>query len=123
MKINLKGCKPEWYKFPEDAPAEEQIKLEIAPYKQSMANTRMVIDQEATKAEWVLSGKDRLEAFCECFKNHEGLTDDNDKSLKLTREVKEFIFNYEHELKTGIPRFVLEKSGALVLIREDEEKN
>ena len=124
IDFDLEDTQEKEYKFPEDAKeGEPQAILTIRPYPESMANMiiRKIDNQDGV--EMVLSKAEQKKAFIYAWIGAKDLVDKNGKEIKFTEKNKSLIFDFEHIWKTGIPAFVLSKSGALYLAKEEEEKN
>jgi len=115
LNIDLKKTESKEYEF-------KEATLEIRPYPASMSTT-IIRQSEDGATEMVIPGVDKKKAFMYALMSAKNLGDINDKDLVLTDEIKGKIFDFDHILETGIPKFVLAKSGALQKAEEAEGKN
>jgi len=109
MKINIGAASyaAKWHDF-------EDGKLKIRPYPFSKSN--LVFRDGAL----VIEGKDTYDVFEYCLVDWENYVDNEDKPLKLTKEVKKKVFDFR---LGGIADFVLKTCRAFDIAKEETEKN
>lgn len=103
-----------WHEF--DATGEAPFpRLKIRPFPASMGSATI------TDKGMVLSGEDRLERFCYCLVDWDGVVDaETQAPIKLTDEIKRKVFDFD---LAGIPAFVLSKGREWEIEKDADEKN